>query len=278
MFKKLLKYDFKATRRFGIPITIGILVAGLVGSLDTIAMNALSDAEPENFFAVCGTIVGGLLLMLVYTVLTLGASAIQIVVMVDFYKNLGSDEGYLTFTLPVKSRDIILSKLTNCTIWSLIAGVATFISFIMMGVCESLSQSGADDMPGGTDIGLDFFGISGGSLTVFIILLIVFAIAYFFNSILLYFDAIFFGTVIAKKNKAVAAVGSVIIVNFIYGIVTGVVFAIAIISGASLASSTENPMVIVNIIIGIFTVLITALNVVFYEVLKHMMEKKLNLA
>jgi hypothetical protein len=33
MFKMLLKYDMKASKRFAIPISIGILVAGLLGAL-----------------------------------------------------------------------------------------------------------------------------------------------------------------------------------------------------------------------------------------------------
>ena len=278
MFKKLLKYDFKASKRFGIPLTIGILIAGILGSLDIIIISLLEfNSGTENFFVVCAFIICILMIMLVYVALVIGASAMQIIIMVDFYKNLGTDEGYLTFTLPVKSRDIIFSKLTNCTIWTLITGVATFIAFTLIGVCADIAvgpSTGPDMFPG---LSLADFGISNASFVGFVILMILFVIASFFNSVLLYFGAIFFGTVIAKKNKAIAAILSVIVVNTIYGIVTSIVLTIAIISGASL-SATTNPMVAVNIIISIFTVLLCALNVVFFEVLKNMMEKKLNLA
>ena len=221
MFKKLLKYDLKATKRYGLPITIGILVAGLLGALDIIVMSNLSELKETNFFATCGMIIGIILFMGVYLMLLAGPTIIPILIMVDFYKNLGSDEGYLTFTLPVKAKDIIWSKLVNCTIWSLITGVATLIS-VMFIVAGSIVVAGGtlSDFP---TLGLDF-GISQASIVWLYILIILFAIASFFNSILLYFNAIFLGTIIAKKNKGLSAVLSVVIVNSIYGTVTSIVF------------------------------------------------------
>lgn len=277
MFKKLLKYDFKATKRFGVPITIGILVAGIVGGIDAIVMSALMQSGTDNFFTVCGIIISYLLFFAIYSLLGVGVLAVTIIILVDFYKNLGTDEGYLTFTLPVKSRDIIWSKVINCAIWSIITGVATIISVVVILVCFSTANG---DLIG--DLSLIFtdvdFGISTASVVWFFIILILFSIATFFNSILLYFDAIFFGTVIAKKNKGLSAFLSVVVVNMIYGTVASIIFTIATIGTTSLAATSQDPLAVVNIIIAIFTVLLFALNVVFFELLKHMMEKKLNLA
>ncbi|MBO5313235.1 MAG: hypothetical protein J6B29_04635 [Clostridia bacterium] len=268
MFSKLLKYDFKSLKRIGIPVLIGILAATVLGCVDSILLSNLYDWELNDFWMSLLGVILVLMKMVVTSVLAVGASVIQIMVCVDFFKSLASDEGYLTFTLPVKSDSIILSKMTNSTIWNFIVGIAVVCSFIIIELVGSDLSNDSTIIPSITD------GSGAGALVCFIILLVLLLIVSFFNSQLLYFLAIFFGAVIAKKHKAVGAVGCVIAVNSIYGTVVGIISVIAFI-GIGVSS---DPFVSINIVLGIFILLLAIVTVLFYFLLKHLMEKRLNLA
>lgn len=50
---------------------------------------------------------------------------------VRFYKNLFTDEGYLMFTLPVKTSDLLLSKTLVSVLWKVISFIFTVLSILM---------------------------------------------------------------------------------------------------------------------------------------------------
>lgn len=275
MFKKLLKYDYMATKRIGLPVLIAILVAGVLGSVNVFIMKALLQNIDGNFLTACGMILSVLFFVLVFVVIAGGVTAIQVIILIDFYKNLGTDEGYLTFTLPVKTRDLIFSKTTNAGIWNIFSLLAVIVSVGMIIICAVLAIGVSSEPTVDTGV---YYGIGTGSVVISIILSIIFSVLYFINSQLLYFIAIFLGTVIAKKNKGIVAVGSVIVVNMIYGTVWSIVSSIfGLISGV-FAIISSDPLATMNIMSLIFIVLIGVVDVVFYRVLKNMMENKLNLA
>ena len=47
--------------------------------------------------------------------------------MVRIYRNMFSDEGYLTFTLPVKNGDVLNSKILTGAIWTFLSGIVALI-------------------------------------------------------------------------------------------------------------------------------------------------------
>lgn len=51
---------------------------------------------------------------------------------VRFYKNLFTDEGYLMFTLPVKTSDLLLSKTLVSVLWKFISFIFTVLSILMI--------------------------------------------------------------------------------------------------------------------------------------------------
>lgn len=51
---------------------------------------------------------------------------------VRFYKNLFTDEGYLMFTLPVKTSELLLSKTLVSVLWKFISFIFTVLSILMI--------------------------------------------------------------------------------------------------------------------------------------------------
>lgn len=107
MLKKLLKYDFNAIFKYwwiGALTTIILAIAGA-------GCGSILETEKElpagvTIFATIGIVlvVLGILAFIIFS---------ELLVYVRFYKHLFTDEGYLTFTLPVKRHQILSSKLIS---------------------------------------------------------------------------------------------------------------------------------------------------------------------
>ncbi len=117
MMLKLLKNDFISTGR--IMGVIYIIVAGI--SAGTLVSHYIKSGEDMTVVEALG-IALLLIVSLCLFVLTV------VFVLNDFQKSLYGEQGYLTFTLPVKSWMILTSKVIVATVWFVIALVALLAS------------------------------------------------------------------------------------------------------------------------------------------------------
>lgn len=117
MLGKLLKYELKATSRTFIPLYIALVLVALVNHL-------LLLGDIQFGFALTTMILMGLFVAL---------AVVTLVVLIQrFSKNLLGDEGYLMFTLPVKPSQLILSKLLVTVFWTILSGIVSIITFILL--------------------------------------------------------------------------------------------------------------------------------------------------
>lgn len=83
--------------------------------------------------------------MMVFGALLIAMFVITILVLVQrFSKNLLGDEGYLIFTLPVNSTQILLSKYLVALMWTLLSGIVAFLSFSFITLIPMISDSGVN--------------------------------------------------------------------------------------------------------------------------------------
>ncbi len=130
MFGKLLKHDFIATGRImGIVYAIFVAVSAYV-----IAPFYFSDVSVEEM----GTMEVLKIFLLLVVVAALYIVTI-VTIMVHFQKSLYGDQGYLTFTLPVKSFSILTSKVLVSGLWYLLATFSAMASLLI--VTDALSKS-----------------------------------------------------------------------------------------------------------------------------------------
>ncbi len=115
MFSKVLKHDFISTGR--IMGVIYIIVAGITAL--TLGSHYLKKGEDMAIGEALG-VAALLLVSMCMFILT------AVVVLTSFHKTLYGDQGYLTFTLPVKSWKLLLSKVIVSTTWFVIALAAFF--------------------------------------------------------------------------------------------------------------------------------------------------------
>ena len=121
MLSKLLKHEFAATARF-----MWIIYAAMAG-LSLFANLSIHLMDRSEVPAVIRAL---MVLLLVLWVLSLAAGMIATVVLMvmRFYKNLLTDEGYLMFTLPTDVHRLVIAKLLTAVVW-LVA------SMLMIGLC-----------------------------------------------------------------------------------------------------------------------------------------------
>ena len=109
MLGKLMKYEFRATAIYFLPIyVVLVLVSGL-----RYVVSLISQKFSNGFSAF-----SGFSLSAIYLLLALGlAITTFIVIIIRFYKNLLGTEGYLMFTLPVSVEQNSLAKLIPSVVW-----------------------------------------------------------------------------------------------------------------------------------------------------------------
>lgn len=114
MFGKLLKYDFKYVARIWWMLAVGVLGLSVAASLVFRAI--FLNINSNGFFAFLSVL--GMFFLVVSFIGIFGSLVVtEVLVFVRFYKNFYTDEGYLTFTLPVKRSKLLLSKTLNSIIW-----------------------------------------------------------------------------------------------------------------------------------------------------------------
>ena len=101
MLGKLLKYEFKATARVMLPFMAGLLAIAVAANL------GIRMIDGNRFLTVVGAFI-----VVAYFLAVCAMGAVTLVLLVyRFYRNLLSDEGYITFSLPASIHAQLWSKL-----------------------------------------------------------------------------------------------------------------------------------------------------------------------
>ena len=134
MLGKLLKYEIKAMGRIMLPIYLVLIALSAVFALTmrlTIGKTAVGFLEK---FAI---------VTLVLFVAAIIAACVMMLILViqRFYKHLLGTEGYLMFSLPVSTGQLILSKLLTAVLWIVIGLIAGVLAgFAMVGILSSVPE------------------------------------------------------------------------------------------------------------------------------------------
>ena len=144
MLGKLIKHETRATSRIFLPLYGALLILTIftklvmaIGAPDFFSEMASSNKVAEIILGISFTL---------YFILIVGISVMTLVMIIQrFYKNLFTDEGYLMFSLPVKTWELVLSKLLVGMIWSAVCTIMIVLTFFIFSLgyfsMMELSQS-----------------------------------------------------------------------------------------------------------------------------------------
>ena len=128
MLKKLLKYDWILMWRIPAMINLFLVVITLLGIIFLLSPAWQMDDSDSMFFFLTK-----MLLTFFYIIfLIAGSITIMVYIAVRYYKNIYTDEGYLTNTLPADPWQIVLSKLLVSSVWILITGILVVLSILSL--------------------------------------------------------------------------------------------------------------------------------------------------
>lgn len=133
MLGKLIGHEFKITARYFIPMYICLGVVTLLLKLSwffTVDNDVIFMGSADSFLNLVNV-----LLITVYVIVIIAIFLLTyFIILRRFYTNMFSDEGYLMFTLPVTTKQLINSKLIVAFIWQFLMVPAMCLSFFILFV------------------------------------------------------------------------------------------------------------------------------------------------
>lgn len=283
MLQKALKHDIRATLPIWLFLSAITLASSLIlgFSVRDIVLNMLKmDYIPILPF------LGILLSVLViagYLIATF------IFVAVRFYQNFFTDEGYLTFTLPLKRSTLFLSKvLSGCVFVFASIGVLLLTLVIAFTIAPSDAVGKTPMIVEIGEVLFDAFSTlfrntNKPTLALEIIAVGAIGVVFVVYQVLAIYLCVTVGSVMAKKWKVAAAILCYYLSNVVINLITTVGQLLALIGATSfwVVISALSPVLagvavlLLLVIVFSFFLILTA---GIYRLCTYLIEKKLNLA
>lgn len=275
MLLKLLKHEFRCTRRIMLPILIGVLGLGVMAG---VSMRVIEGTHELNFLL--KTLLD--LIQVGFYLSVFAAVVAAVILMVyRFYKNLMGDEGYISMTLPVTVDGHIWNKLISSTVW-LIAAIGVCIASLLLMLAisgQKVDFSQLDQL-----ITFANMELGVGNVAVFIAEFFLFVILATFAGNLHFYCAMAIGCSAnsSKKFLSVVAYFGIDIARNVLS-VSSLAFlgSKAVMNRIDLALSFETArelLPFVHSLMGVALLAILLAGCVLYLVTRIFMKKKLNLA
>lgn len=276
MLGKLLKYDMKSLNRFLIVLHAFLLLSAL-GIRIFLTGRIVADNTAE------GTILG-LSFLLYILVITAANFGTFIVIAVRFYKNLYSDEGYLTHTLPATKGAHLLSKTISGTIWGtldmILMGLSIYIVVATPFIMDVYHAHRAEIL---TEFG--FIGrYADLTFPKILLFLLIFSIIGAFSSCITIYASVVLGQLFSG-HRVLGAVVS-------YFAISTIVSILSFISLAALGLFTSKDLLYMRTadggpfnfvaymagVLGLSTLLALIVGIILYILTYVLMNKKIDLA
>jgi hypothetical protein len=284
MFSKLLKHEWKANVGLMSILTLAVVGVGILGTIALRVLVNYGDAITQS---------ESVLVLLLFPLTTLVSvsymgiavyvAAVGFVLMYRFYKHKFTDEGYLTFTLPVKTNHIFLSSGLNMVIWTVISFLVALLMYAMMLLCGT-AQEGLfnDDIVEAfsslgifiDEIGEEFTELMGAGFVPLIILNVL--VVPLFSTVIA-MTCVTLGAVVAKKHKILAIIGISYGVEMVLSILLSVVTYLPLFIAVIIDPSMESPMLYITLTLILTFLLQAGITVGGYFLSTRLMKNKLNL-
>ncbi|MBE7055951.1 MAG: hypothetical protein E7388_00720 [Ruminococcaceae bacterium] len=276
MFLKLFRNDLKAIFKYW---WLGAIISAAVSTIGIFPLRVLSNNNyyySDAVYTICV-----LLLMLVFGSIFAFMLLTTILVFIRYFKNFFSDEGYLTFTLPVRRNQLLMSKLLS----AIVAYAATAAVVVAEVTTMILAAFGNEP---------DFWWEIGDLVEktpdficdnwIYIIEGITLALVTGLFSILLLIVCVTFASVIAKKAKVFAAIGiyygATTIVTTIFQVLYlfGGFWFINWVVGLADNISRNYAGNLIALLLFVLILFVSMFCVILYTLSLWMIDKKLNLS
>lgn len=273
MLKKLLKYEWKDTRKLLLPINLTIVVLTAIGC--ALLCTSIFDSDAGSILAV--------LFMLFYIFALIAFSSTTIIYLyVRFYKNLYTREGYLMHTLPVTEEQLFHSKFIIGNFWFCLNSLLTLLSTMALGFAAGLREAVMEISEHFSDgTAFSFEEVFGSPIPMFLFWVVIVIIVSSVSSILMGYASVLLGQQL-QKNKLAASIGFYFAFYMVIQIISSIVAMIP--SFAIIENNIENDVMPTDFFARLFqymfpvmTVFYLALGIALYIVCRILLKRKVNL-
>ena len=273
MFAKLLKYEWRATRGFLGLLSLICLGAALVGGLAMRYLVWVGELDTQENVAI---VLSVLTMIFAFIAIAIGAAAMQFFTLWRFYKSRFTDEGYLTFTLPVTTHQILLSSLVNCLLGVLSSLIALGVSYLVLlllgfSALDNFFPSLWEVLPEALE---NLWRLFSGETGAFLAQLTLGVVTGVLNSTVVMMLAVTIGSILAKKHKVLAAIGVYYGINMVMSLITSV---LGVVLGLSVYSSQSSGMDVLSSMMLMESGLFLIVAVGGYFLMYALVHRKLNL-
>lgn len=270
MLGKVLKYEIKATARILLPFYPVIIILSLLNKL----FFQVLDNNP--YMQIPSAIT-----MFIYVFLIIAMFVVTFIVMLQrFYKNLLGEEGYLSFTLPVKPATHIFSKLVTSVMWYIASGIVTLISIFIMLPSYEIFTVLPKQYPIFVQKFTEGFGMS--PIWVFIPFLIALLVGIILSTLKAHI-AMALGH-LANKNRIICSFGAYVgvsifeqTISLLVMTIVGFAFFDNFNASEEFIMSQAQGITMLNVFVYGMIALCIVLSIVYFIITKVILEKKLNL-
>ena len=271
MLGKLIKHEFKATWKVLGLLDGALIVLGLIGFLVMGTMKGFLESN-QGDQGIAGLITASYVTWFLLYFLSIFAANLgtAIFLTIRYYRSMYSAEGYLTFTLPVRTSELLHARMITGYFWTLLSLLLTGLSvfFMCTGFVSQLPPEDQEEIFEGVMEILDV--LNGGTIA----LAVVAGAVSVMQGLLFLFFCISVGQ-LWQKNKIAGAVLCFIITNA----VTRAVMSIATI-GRLFAIQSLMKFDLENYYTGTLVIsLVYSLisGVLFYLVIRYINDHRVNL-
>lgn len=275
MLGKLFKHEWKSISKLLLIVHGFILIFALLSRI-FLEINGGINVALSNDRNDIVSLIAALILFFIVLFIFFAAVFTYVYIGYRFYKNVFTEQGYLTNTLPVTPTQIILSKELTGFLWMIID------VFVLIGSLAILFID--TDLLSGLSQEFSTWSISFSSIPIFFwFLLILLLLSPFLMITHLYF-CVSIGNLI-PNHKVLGAIGTYIISYIIMQIISTAFLGISGFAFSSYIdttgmSNTEATAFVTNMLnpIFLFSIVFTLIGILFFFfVTRYVMTKKLNL-
>ncbi len=275
MLKKLLKYDLKAVLKYWWIAALSSVALSFAGGW------SISVFVNEKELPIALYVVATIVAIAVVLGISMFYFVTAIFIYTRFYKNFFTDEGYLTFTLPVKRTQLLNSKLITSIITSSLTGLIVVIDFFIAFFI------GTSDLIDKNDFSLMWDELSHTPIDNFVLYLVIYVIEALLLLLLceilatlFVFSCITIASIITKKAKIITAIGIYYVANSISSSLLSIFWLFGVGSiGYWMEAIPENYVFPIFALLLLMCILFMGiLCTAFYSLQYWMLDRKLNLS
>ena len=275
MLSKLIKYDMKSLNRFLPVLHLFILLSSImIRVFITGRIKPQTSSEQTDFLII-------LCYVLYFTMITALSTGTYLIAGIRFYKNMFSDEGYLTKTLPITNGMHLLSKTIAGSIWAMVNMCFVYLcSYVVIWTpyIKSVVDENKDDI-------LHEFGFvgkyAGLSFSTVLLILLLFSCFGAISSIIMIYASVALGQLFSS-HRVLGAVVSYFVISTLISVLS--VVAMALLGSETrlivTSGSLEDEFNLVSYMIEIMKIsagLMIITSVILYVATHCIMNKKINL-